>query len=74
LKNKIINLKALIFSNLSKIIKSRSHKPRKFKTRKSSNPKSSNPRSHNPHFFNHQTHFETQNSTTTLLKSPPSFG
>ncbi|KAK7839721.1 hypothetical protein CFP56_017598 [Quercus suber] len=59
LKNEIINLKALIF-NHRKIIKSPSHKPRKFKTRKSSNP-----RSHNPHFFNHQTHIETQNPTTT---------
>ena len=49
----------LIF-NPSKIIKSLSHKPRKFKTRKSSNP-----RSHNPHFFNHQTHIETQNPTRT---------
>ena len=59
LKNEIINLKVLIF-NLNKIIKSPSHKPRKFKTRKSSNPKS-----HNLHFFNHQTHIETQNPTTT---------
>ena len=30
--------------------------------------KSSNPKSHNPHFFNHQTHIETENLTTTLLK------
>ena len=61
LKNEIINLKALIF-NPSKFIKSPSHKPRKFKTRKSLNP-----RSHNPHFFNHQTHIETQNPTRTTL-------
>ena len=62
LKKEIISSKkkfSLIF-NPSKIIKSLTHKPRKFKTRKSSNP-----RSHNPHFFNHQTHIETQNPTRT---------
>ena len=64
LKKEIITQKrnSVLISNPNKIIKSLSHKPRKFKTRKSSNP-----RSHNPHFFNHQTHIETQNPTKTTL-------
>ena len=34
-------------------------------------PSTSKPTYNNPHFFNRQTYFETQNPTTTVLKSPP---
>ena len=38
---------------------------------KTNTASTSKPTYNNPHFFNRQTYFETQNPTTTVLKSPP---